>query len=310
MLADRGPAVKRQIVELVLDGVLQILYRGEFVHGPRAFPAVCEAGPRPQAATELARLSHEALRFAQALPFRDAVTLSGRLYSWGRIPATPAWVRQFPNEQAVRKCLLIADGAKNAVGLNPRWKPLPPDPDNDGWLFWQARRPVIGPTAACKLYVSPHPGHLCEAFEAMIPVIEHCRANAFKIGKDLSGVLRPDKIIIYFSHQEHAEEAADRILAQLKGCPAHGVPFTAQLGSPLLSWGKDPAAERDVPPWLARQSWRLWVTNRLAVALAQALQQADEDQAASAEPWKFAVDRLSLEGVDTNTWTPIYKDNN
>jgi hypothetical protein len=144
----------------------------------------------------------------------------------------------------------------------------------------------------------------------MIPAIEHCRANAFKIGKDLSGVLRPDKMIIYFSRQEQAEEAADRILAQLKGCPVHGVPFTAQLGSPLLSWGKDPAAERDVPPWLARQSWRLWVTNRLAVALAQALQRVDDHPAASLEPWIFALDRLSLEGIDTNTWTPISEGNN
>jgi hypothetical protein len=144
----------------------------------------------------------------------------------------------------------------------------------------------------------------------MIPAIEHCRANAFKIGKDLMGVLRSDKMIAYFSHREQAHEAADRILAQLKGCPSHGVPFTAQLGSPLLSCGEDPPADRDVPPWLARQSWRLWVTNRLAVALAQALQQADDDPAASPEPWKFAVDRLSLEGVDTNTWTLIQKENN
>jgi hypothetical protein len=27
-------------------------------------------------------------------------------------------------------------------------------------------------------------------------------------------------------------------------------------------------------------------------------------QAAAPEPWRFALDRLRLEGVDTETWTP------
>lgn len=308
----RGEYANRQIVELVLDGVLQILHDGELVYGSRAFSAVCESRPDAHApVTEIARLSRQALRYAQALPFRDAATLSGRLYTWGRIPATPSWVRQFPNEQAIRECLLVNQGAKNALRLDARWKALPAGPDNDAWLFWQSRpQPTGVAMAACKLYVSPRPGHLREAFEAMVPALEHTRANAFKVGKDRSGLLRPDKMIAYFSHFEQAQEAADRILSQLNGCPAHGVPFTAQLGSPLLSWGVDPPTERNVPPWLARQSWRFWVTNRLAVALAQALRQADSCPAESPEPWQFAVDRLSLDGVDTDTWTPIRKETN
>jgi hypothetical protein len=76
----------------------------------------------------------------------------------------------------------------------------------------------------------------------------------------------------------------------------------------MVSWGADPTVERNVPAWLERQSWRLWVTNRLAVALAQAMQQHDQDPAATPEPWKFAVDRLSLDGIDPATWTPIQKE--
>ena len=305
--------VNRAIAQLVLDGVMQISSGGEMVHGMRAFATVCEPSGPGSATTRIAQLSHEALLYAQALPFRDAMLLSSRLYAWGRIPASPSWKKKFPCEDALQRCLEVHQGGSNTLRLARHWQGVPPDPENDGWMFWQSTKPVAsGPRAAYKLYLSPHPTHLRDAFEAMIPALERSGANAFKIGKDLSGVLRPDKMIAYFSRFEQVEEAARRILTTLEGCPAHGVPFTAQLDSPLLSWGADPPAERDVPAWLTRQSWRLWVTNRLAVALVAAKEQLqrDSDSAIGIEPWKFAMDRLAMEGVDTDTWSPLRKDGN
>jgi hypothetical protein len=215
-----------------------------------------------------------------------------------------------PNEAALRQCLLLTDDAANTQHLAARWLPVPPDPDNDGWLFWQSRQRLAGqPLAAFKLYLSPHPSHLREALEAMIPALEHTRANAFKIGRNLAGMLRPDKMIAYFSHFDQLQEAARRIGSTLAGCPAHGVPFTAQLSSPLLSWGADPPAERDLPPWLQRQSWRLWITNRLGVSLSQAKQQHSSSPSQSPEPWQFAMARLSLDGIDTTTWSPRTRNN-
>ena len=313
--AGSDPEINLQIVQLVLDGVLQILHRGELLYGPRAFSAVCKSAPLPRPAGVIARLSHDALRYAQALPLTDPAALSARLYAWGRIPSSPSWRRKFPTADSVPQCLRIEDGAPNALRLSAHWKSLPPDPDNDGWLFWQSLRPRFTgpgapPMAAYKLYVSPHPAFLREAFEAMIPALEHTHASAFKIGRNLAGILRPDKMIAYFPNLDQALEAADRILARLQGCPAHGVPFTAQIGNPLLSWGADPPRERNVPSWLERQSWRFWIANRLAVSMATAKAQSSGAHSLPMEPWKFAIDRLSLDGVDTDTWSPIRKEDN
>jgi hypothetical protein len=59
-----------------------------------------------------------------------------------------------------------------------------------------------------------------------------------------------------------------------------------------------PSAELLLGP-LRQESWRLWITNRLAGGLVHA-------QAAGGpvEPWEFALDRIALEGVDPSTWLP------
>ncbi|MCU1325499.1 MAG: hypothetical protein JWN34_869 [Bryobacterales bacterium] len=304
-LTESLEVANRGIAELVLDGVLQIFHHGDFIHGPAAFDAVCETSSHVAAPAGTAQLSRDAIIYAQSLPFTDAAALSARLYSYGRLPVTPAWRRQFPDEDSIRRCLGVEAGGRNHARLAAGWNSLPPDPDNDGWLFWQSRIPSTGRRRdACKLYLSPHPSHLAEAFDALLHALQSSRANAFKVGKNLSGVLRADKVIVYFSHCDELQEAAAAILERLAGCPAHGVPFTAQLGAPLLSWGCDPQTANDAPPWLARQSWRLWITNRLAIALIAAKQQP---QPWPTEPWQFAVDRLRLEGVDTDSWSPAPK---
>jgi hypothetical protein len=127
----------------------------------------------------------------------------------------------------------------------------------------------------------------------------------FKIGKGAQGLLRPDKMVAYFSSYEDLAETAKQLEQEMARCPAQGVPFTAELGGDgLLSWGVDPPAEEQVLPWLERESWRLWVTNRLAVALID----TSNGNTAKLEPWQFALRRLQLEGVDTHTWTPAGTD--
>jgi hypothetical protein len=87
----------------------------------------------------------------------------------------------------------------------------------------------------------------------------------------------------------------------LTGFPAHGVPFTAAIdASGLVSWGVDPPRSEAIVAWQERESWRLWVTNRLAAALVSA-RNARSD---GVEPWQFAIERLRLAGVDPDSWTP------
>jgi hypothetical protein len=94
---------------------------------------------------------------------------------------------------------------------------------------------------------------------------------------------------------------ADALLVELRDVPAHGVPFTGTLApSGVLSWGLDPPSDDALPEWRERESWRLWVTNRLALYLLTAKQ----SRCASPSAWDFALHRLCLDGVDVKTWTP------
>jgi hypothetical protein len=80
------------------------------------------------------------------------------------------------------------------------------------------------------------------------------------------------------------------------------VPFTAEIaGGGLLSWGVDPPPAVGLGPAAGegRMSWRLWLTHRLARALIAAVAAAE-----AMEPWRFAIERLRLEGIDTDSWTP------
>jgi hypothetical protein len=69
----------------------------------------------------------------------------------------------------------------------------------------------------------------------------------------------------------------------------------------LLSWGIDPPRQKGALSWQERESWRLWITNRLATAILA----AKKTQSDGLEPWRFALERLRLENVDTETWTPL-----
>ena len=94
---------------------------------------------------------------------------------------------------------------------------------------------------------------------------------------------------------------AAQLSSELAGCPSQGVPFTAELAGSegLLSWGMDPPRSQHMLEWQERESWRLWVTNRLALALVAARRDGG-----LLEPWQYALARIELEGIDATTWTP------
>ena len=136
---------------------------------------------------------------------------------------------------------------------------------------------------------------------ATLSIVAECLADApgvrsFKVGRTLEGIARPDKLVVYLSHRDDLLEAARQLGPALSGLHAHGVPFTAEIsGDGMLSWGIDPPEGRSAS---RGGSWRAWVTERLAEYLAAA------GPGATAEPWRVALERLRLDGIDVRTWVP------
>jgi hypothetical protein len=131
-------------------------------------------------------------------------------------------------------------------------------------------------------------------------------AIQFKAGRRGHDLLRPDKLVAYFDNRPALDGAAEEIGRHLDGCPAQGVPFTAEASEAgradgLISWGFDPPPDPAAPEWLRRESWRLKLANRLGAALSQ----AKANPATGVSAVDFALERIRLEGVDTRTWSPI-----
>lgn len=277
-------------VDLVLDGILEVEHEGRFVAGADAYPLFFPTAECRET------LSTEALRHAQELETRDVGALTNALYSYNRLPRTRAWAARFPDRASVLAHL-------GTSPLLARHWALVPEEHSRGWISWAARagRAAAASSITWKLYVSPRPEHVREAFHALVRVLAEIPGSQMKIGMDAAGLLRPDKLVAYFATKKDLDTAANTLANELRGCPAHGVPFTANVDAHgLLSWGADPPDSERALSWLERESWRLWVAKSLASALAIAKRSSKPPVA----PWQFAMKRVRRLGVDVDTWAP------
>ncbi|HEX7185408.1 MAG TPA: hypothetical protein VF756_26525 [Thermoanaerobaculia bacterium] len=293
-----GEAAERTVARLVADGVLEVESGGSWGSGAAVLGLLRHGDAPEPGAGRLAELSVAALRYGQALAVDDPLLLSWRLYTYNRRPLTPRWQRLLPSADAVERFLGIDRGGAHRKLLDRSWSRL----SAGDWLSWTARGrgATLRPSGATwKLYVSPAPEALAEGFGDVLGALAAARAFQFKVGSDAAGLLRPDKIVAYFASFERLAEAAGVVVGKLAGAPVQGVPFTSEIGGDgLLSWGVDPPPEERT--WSEGESWRLWLTHRLARALLAARATAAE----GVEPRRFALERLRLEGIDTATWTP------
>ena len=321
---DEGRA---DVIDLVLDSILEIETGGAFVSGADAaallFPdaLACHPEPRgrrrtfsgsappekpfgvcaPQGDTATARLSTEALRYAQDLSSAVPQVLTSAIYFYNRIPISRFWTARFRDRDTVAAHLGIDNGPLAAL-LDQHWHSVAAEKSN-GWISWFPRQPRRRESSdvTFKLYVSPRPEHIRDAFEAVVRVLAGIPGSQMKIGQDAAGLLRPDKLVAYFFSREELDEAAEAMLRELAGCPAQGVPFTAGIdANGLVSWGLDPPETERALSWLNRESWRLWLAQRLGNAMAVAKQARTR----SIEPYRFAIERVRRLGVDVANWTP------
>ncbi|MDA0638862.1 hypothetical protein OUY22_36085 [Nonomuraea sp. MCN248] len=295
----------RALARLVADGVLEVLTDDGFRCGRAAAHVVLPARSRAGQG-RIAELSVAALRYGQALTPLPAPELAGRIYGYGHQPVSPELRRRMPDERAVDEYLGGTGGGLTALARDGGWAETTGGAARlSPWRHWSTgadRRATAGPGRSeptYKLYVSPS----ADAMPAALAVITGSLARApgvtgFKTARHVAGICRPDKIVIYFDRLDDLREGASRIAGRLDGTAAHGVPFSAAVTlDGLVSWGADPPREHP-----RATSWRMWVAGRLAAHLVAARGERTDREGMA--PWRFALERLRLSGVDTDTWVP------
>jgi hypothetical protein len=278
--------------------VLELEHEGSFVGGAAAAAALLPErsdGGRGR----IGALSMAALRYGQELGPLEEPLVAMRMYLYGWLPVSPTLRERWPDEDAVAAWLGLDRGGPAHEVLTEGWIAVPePDDGPVYWRSWRARGTGARRGSNFKLYVSPGPDGLPDALLAVAETLRGAPGlSAFKIGRDVGGICRPDKLVAYFDRLDDLHGAATALGERLDGCPPHGVPFTAAIDRDgLLSWGSDPPRAPGGEP---AGSWRLWIAERLAEFLARA-----QREGGALEPWRFALERLALAGVDADTWAP------
>jgi hypothetical protein len=204
--------------------------------------------------------------------------------------------------------LYRAGGCTPSPGIDPRWPHL---------LIRRAERPVRAAlsdhtrsaTAAWmswtrhdadpshlvhKIYVSPRMPATAEALRITFEVATDLGLPAWKVGADVAGLHRADKIVLYLPTEDAADLAAATLADALSHTAPQGVPFTGQVGSRgIVSRGVDHDGT----------SWRALVCRSLAVALWDARASAGST-AAPTDVADLARERLADLGFDVARWRP------
>jgi hypothetical protein len=285
-----GAGVDDRARQLVLDGVFEIELSGNFVSGAAALRQLGWHGA-VASGSRLARINADAIAYAAALEEVPAQDLAVRLYLYNTAPSTPALQRRFATDERLFGFLLEASEATRQ--RLTRWRS---EPVGDSWISWSTAGSAWRP--AYKLYVSPVQECLAQVFAHAVQAFAETKCAHFKLGRGAFGVLRPDKLVAYFRGLDELHHAAELLSGSIAGVAAQGVPFTAPIDEDgLLSWGMDPPRFRQVLAWQEHQSWRQWLTGRIAGYILAAKEAGGDVDA-------FVHTRVELDGVDPRTWSP------
>ncbi|VTS08410.1 hypothetical protein [Tuwongella immobilis] len=286
----QGQPLEQWLQRLVIAEILEVESQGRWSSGP----SVAAWAESPLGTDSL---SAQALRYAACLPVSDPHELSARLYFFQRRPVSPTLEAKWPH-------LPLQTPQWLSDRIPADWSAVPIRRE-DGWQHLLPPRPGPKPRhTTWKLYVSTTPEQLIAHLPAMLQTLAEQPLTAAKIVCTAAGLQRPDHFVAYFAEQAELRDAAKRLRIRFDGLPGTGIPFTASAGVPWLGWGVDPPRLRPRTDQHEPESWRLWLTNRLALAIVQAKSRQDAAQSPQSAV-DFALLRIRAEGVDPQLWLPL-----
>jgi len=287
-----GAECREVITNLVLDGVLEVeVVEGRFTSGARFHELMLPDGA-PSVLADEDSTELVALKLVSSLRWTDAPKASRELYAFGRLPCSSRW-----------KDWGLQSSGDRARSLGAVTRTLGSDwrvDETIDWITWTRRTGWAGTSRRAKLYLSPQPDHLFAVLPEVAAITERLGVSSFKIARTLRGMLRPDKMVLYWPGLEDALAASPELLHLTSGVPGHRVPFTARIeGSDTLSYGIDPPLRELVVPWQS-PSWRGWVVEKLVGAMVA----AQLSPAIGSSAWQHALWGAHRAGIDTKTWSP------
>ena len=199
----------------------------------------------------IGELSRDALRYGQELVGLPEPLLAQRLYGYGRLPVCAQLQRRLGNGVAVAAYLGL--GADGPVRLRRSTRAGTSTSRRGRRASELARvapatrvRRSAGPgPPGYKLYISPATGELKAALGAVASSLATARGlRAFKVGANVRGLGRPDKLVVYFERLDDLRAGADTLSGA--GGPARrtgsrslprSVPTGCCLGAPTRPAG-------------------------------------------------------------------------
>jgi hypothetical protein len=289
-----GAITDEEILDLVGAEILEIEIAGRFVTGIEALSHL-QRDETPSASGRLASLSLDAIAYAASLQLDDQGAVADRLYSYNRIAVRESW--RTPEAEAT-----LRQKIANAIPANLT--------DDGAWvqtaaLPWKNfRRPNRLPPSGkptYKLYVSPTIDPLADALYLGVQLsTQNHGVLGWKVANCIDTAVRPDKYVLYVESRQVLTALAAELSSALTGIASHGVPFTCEAGlDGLLSWGIDPPVPAHSTTGLA-DSWRTWITTRLASGIVQARRAGLPAPRAQLA----ALHCARAVGVDTTSWAP------
>ena len=290
----------RVVRRLFVEGVLSMDVNGQDLTGPY-IPLVHEQNGQLNILNKLQTdpLSLEALTFAARIRLKDISALSTRIYLFNQKPV-------FASAELERARRSVQDVVTRRAMKG--FYEVPPPPENAGWHFFKSRRRRVEKRTSnidYKLYLSPSVSDLAPCLSQLYDIIPQTEANSWKVGRDIFGVTRSDKICVYFASQNAAEEAGRFFVQTLNGIQAQGIPFTKRYDMHgLVSAGIDPPRPEYGVRAAFGTSWRDWISRKVASAILVAQAQGSYPMT----PVDAALWSMKLLGVDPATWTPCEDD--